>query len=574
MKISFKELRNGFNSSVNRFPVSLIFAFLASIFIIHLFENRNPDRFDGTTMFTLLLGIGTFFNVAIFLEQGEKSTLKSILVYSVGFLFLGINAYLIYTSKKNFAPVYGFANILIVHGVSAFIPFYKNPNQLRFWKYNQTMFSAAVLGIFYSIVLVGGITLAVFAVNELFNLDFDSKIYPEIFFSLLVLTAPFLMFGQFPKNISTLDISEPPQKSIRIFAQYILAPLSALYWLILIIYLVKISFSGTLPKGLITSLVLGYSIVGMFTYLFLFAFKDEVSWVKQYIRLFFIGLVPVLGMYVVGIGVRVNEYGMTEPRYIILGLGIWLLVMIVYFLFSKKKSIISIPVTLTALVIIGTYSPVNMKVVSAYSQLNRVKAFLTQNKLIDQNGKWKTTDSLSSKKAKEWFVFIEEVRYLVNNHGIQSIEPILTESEYSKLVKEEEKTKSTLNMDEVVQVLNIKSASGIELNDYFREKYFDHPTGPVPVNGKIHLNGNAEYFSDMNSKISSEYNGRMFTASSSVLAPLEEKLKAGKDLTWEDLTIEVKSKEGNWKMIITSGNYTPKPDGGVKINQINYYIVE
>jgi hypothetical protein len=49
---------------------------------------------------------------------------------------------------------------------------------------------------------------------------------------------------------------------------------------------------------------------------------------------------------------RINQYDLTINRYFVVIFGIWLLVISIYFIFSKKKNLMVIPAILTIFTII------------------------------------------------------------------------------------------------------------------------------------------------------------------------------------------------------------------------------
>ncbi|MBK8672284.1 MAG: DUF4153 domain-containing protein [Bacteroidetes bacterium] len=63
---------------------------------------------------------------------------------------------------------------------------------------------------------------------------------------------------------------------------------------------------------------------------------------------------PLIALLFVSIMKRINDYGITEWRYIGFVLGCWLLILSIYFIFSKSKNIFYIPFSLFIICILGT----------------------------------------------------------------------------------------------------------------------------------------------------------------------------------------------------------------------------
>jgi hypothetical protein len=103
--------------------------------------------------------------------------------------------------------------------------------------------------------------------------------------------------------------------------------------------------------------------------------------------------VPLLVLLFVSIGKRIFAYGITEERYIVLLLGIWLLLMSIYFIFSKKDNIILLPLSLFFIFLVASVGPWSVFNVSKRSQEDRLMELFTKNNII-QLGKLTQLDSV------------------------------------------------------------------------------------------------------------------------------------------------------------------------------------
>src|SRR5690606_24507962 len=126
-------------------------------------------------------------------------------------------------------------------------------------------------------------------------------------------------------------------KGLKIFVQYILIPLAIIYLLILYAYSAKILVEWNLPNGWVSMLILWYAVFGILAILLAYPLRDDTDnpWVRLYSRFFFVGLLPLILLLFIAVGVRIGDYGVTELRYYVVLLGIWLMMMALYFIFSK-----------------------------------------------------------------------------------------------------------------------------------------------------------------------------------------------------------------------------------------------
>ena len=164
----------------------------------------------------------------------------------------------------------------------------------------------------------------------------------------------------------------------------ILIPIVALYFIILYAYGGKILATWSLPRGWVSSLVLGFSVAGIFTWLLNFYLpeQDGSNWVRAYRRWFWWVLLPLTALLFVAIARRIGEYGVTEERFLVAHLGVWLAVTGLYFLFSKNDNLRFIPVSLAVFALLYAYGPFNAFAVSERSQ----ERILTD--LLKKNGRW------------------------------------------------------------------------------------------------------------------------------------------------------------------------------------------
>src|SRR5690606_3026557 len=120
---------------------------------------------------------------------------------------------------------------------------------------------------------------------------------------------------------------------------------------------------------------------------------------------FYLTMIPLIILLGFAIYKRVSDYGVTEERYILIILGVWLTGVSIYFLVFRKDNIKIIPVSLFICVLLGTYGPQGAASVSRQSQLRRLA------KLMDAE----PGEGASGEKASI-------VSYLVEVHGLPTLQ--------------------------------------------------------------------------------------------------------------------------------------------------------
>src|SRR3546814_11283061 len=99
---------------------------------------------------------------------------------------------------------------------------------------------------------------------------------------------------------------------------------------------------------------------------------------RQFSKFFFWLMLPLLLLLFVAIWVRTDNYGLTEMRYFIILLAIWLLALCLYFILHKSPSIQLIPISLFILALLSTYGPQSPFNLSKKSQQARLRIYIHQ----------------------------------------------------------------------------------------------------------------------------------------------------------------------------------------------------
>lgn len=293
------------------------------------------------------------------------------------------------------------------HLLVAFAPFIRKGNLNGFWQFNRTLFLRFLTSGLYAAVLYGGLAIALVSINGLFNVQINSATYIRL---LAVVFSGFMtvfFLSGVPKDFEALDKEEFYPKGLKIFTQYVLIPLMTIYLLILLVYEVKIIINWQLPKGLVSSLILGYAIFGILSLLLIYPIREKAGngWIKLFSKFFYVMMIPLVILLLLAIWKRVGNYGITESRYVLIVLSLWLLFITGYFLLVKAQNIKLIPISLCILSVLAIYGPQSASSVSKYAQINRLKKLF------------------ASKVQKDILQREEVVKYLVERHGLTAVQP-------------------------------------------------------------------------------------------------------------------------------------------------------
>jgi hypothetical protein len=437
---SLEKLTQGIRLSLTKYPISILFAAIAAMLLINITAAKWNDMEDlFAYIIGCAMGISLFFAIHTALQNKPWPGYVKGLVMVMG---LGI-LWLIVSDIKNqmdsgsdqsqAIQIFGYG--LLTHLVVAFLPFIGNFKINAFWQYNKSLFIRAFTTVLYTGVLFAGISGAILAITQLFDVDFGSKIYAYLWYIMALPMSVIIFCAGVPTDINELESSTDLPKGLRIFVQFILIPLVVLYLLILYAYMGKIIVQWSLPQGWVTILIMVFSVLGMLAMLLVHPYQHqkENSWVKWYTKGYYVALLPLLILQYVAIFTRIGDYGFTAPRWAVLAITVWLTWITLYNVFFKGRNIVLIPLTLFITAFLFLLGPLSHKSISISSQTAKINRLLTELNLV-KNGKLLVykdnpkTDSLMGE-------LYSATRYLNRNYQKTGLEPYLkypTEAEIQK----------------------------------------------------------------------------------------------------------------------------------------------
>ena len=421
----FREVFGKTDDVIREYSIVLVMAFVAAISTIcyTYFDGNSPENSFFYVKFGLVasLGISVMFALKILSQRVGKE----IVLQLVGIVFLIFFYFLLPVKEKQFTEVYAFLLIptfILSHLLVSFLPFVGKNLEFNFWQYNKNLFINIFLTAVFTGVLTGGIMLAIAAVDNLFDFNFNSRYYYNTFSFLSIFGSCFIFLLFNEKGLPYLEKKADYPVILKFFTQYVLVPLLLIYVVILYFYSAKILINWELPRGWVSYLILAYSVVGILAILLVHPLKQDStkSWVKIFSKIFYYTLVPLIILLFVAIFTRILEYGYTEPRYFVLTISIWLTTVVFYFIFIPKQTIKYIPMSLFAFGVFSlTFPYLNTFSVAKRSQKNELMTTLSQKNILE-NGKINFKKKISGEDADEIsdkFIFLSkrnENQFLLN----------------------------------------------------------------------------------------------------------------------------------------------------------------
>lgn len=449
-------------NSVKRFPITV---FISIIFVmVQIYINENAYQSDvireNYNRISMIVGLGIPLSLCIgFINEVffTKEKIKQILSYAVGFVIL-ILYYMFFLNEINTLSVIRYTGTIIFLLITFFyISRVRNKENYEFHVISVN--TSIAITFIYSAVLYFGIIAILFTVDRLFDVNIDGKYY---YYTFLIVTFIFgiSLFISKLDNIGKSFKGYDYSSALKILLIYIVIPLITIYTLILYVYFAKIIISWEWPRGLVSNLVLWYSALSVFIIFLITPIIEENKLAKLF-KIWFPKLVlPILLMMFMSMYQRVVQYGITENRYFIIVLGIWVTGVMLYFSLVKPLRNIVIPITLSLVVLNSVYGPLSALNISISSQNKRLNNLLTTNGfLIDGNLIKK--DNVSKEEQREISNIVE---YFSNRELLDEI----------KIFPQEFKTKE---MDNLLGFTFNPDIYG----GYRNEEYFNYYLDPMEI---------------------------------------------------------------------------------------------
>ncbi len=419
-----EELRQG-KEAFRRFPLSMTFAIMAAIFQcfwLHHDEamilNASPILFSAVSIIGFFVTTSSY----LYLETvREKENFHSLLIgtWMWNFLFLVVSGYRLAAMGKDGIDIYFAMPTLILFAASGLMVFCggKIHDERRFPAYVLVLIIEIAVAYLYAFVLFGALCLLVVGADVLFGIvDFSSAVT-----YLATLCFMPIMATIFLSRLGAVESGHSPYGAgihvINNLFNNILAPVLGLYVLLLYVYLAKIIVLRQLPTTSVVNLILWPMALAVFV-LFMVDHNRDRTAAYYFRKLMPSAALPLLGLMYYAWFLRVHQYGLTENRYMIFALGLWVAFAMIHFIVQKRELHMILPMILIAVLLVSVFGgPIGADRVAFRSQKKRLDRILAANHML-KGGEVVPSNNLSVKEKRE---IQEIVEYLTQHHDVSHV---------------------------------------------------------------------------------------------------------------------------------------------------------
>jgi hypothetical protein len=413
---------------LRRFPLVILAAAASTVAAILTTEDIGPDALRLRLLAVAGLGSPLFLTATLLAERARRAAWPRLAPHAAATAVL-LAVYLLWPGWSD--PVRGlrFAQLMIAALLLvAWLPV-AHSGPLAFWHYNRLLLERFLGSGAAAATLWAGLALALAALDKLFGVEVAETGYARLWFVAAFLFSAWFFVAGVPRDLAALQQRRDYQPALRAFAQYLLVPLVSLYLVILTLYLGKVVVTWDWPSGWIGWLVSGVATAGIFTLLLVYPISDdpEQKWIRAFARDFWLAVLPAVVMLWLALYQRVAQYGITEPRYFLLVLSLWLAASALYFRFRRGARMIAIPASLCVLAALSLAGPWGAYSVSAASQLGRLETLLVRHGVV-ADGRPAGAAPRRPIPSADRREISAVVRYVVTHHGTRRLTAWLPDS--------------------------------------------------------------------------------------------------------------------------------------------------
>ncbi|MEA5082725.1 MAG: DUF4153 domain-containing protein [Lachnospiraceae bacterium] len=387
----FKSLTN----AVVRYPVTQVFLLAATVIV---FVSINGEKQYGKQLLACAVGSLLCASFQGLYERFFSKEVTRFILMGCG-VIVTLGYFLILRSAPELSMEIGIRTavaILALFFAFIWVPVIKS--SISFNESFMAVFKAFFHSVLYSTVLFGGCCLVISAINMLiFKVNYNA--YSHTANIVFVLFAPIFFLSLIPiypgENSKDTDLEKMVlqeeiikratfcPKFLEILISYIIIPLTGVFTLILMIYIVRNILGQFWSNNLLEPMLVSYAITVILIYILSSGLENKFAVLFR--RFFPKLLVPIVLFQIAASVISIREMGVTHTRYFAILFGIFAVCsgIVMSLLPVKKNGIIA--AMLIGFSVVSIIPPIDAFSVSRLSQERTLKAVLTKNDMLNNN---------------------------------------------------------------------------------------------------------------------------------------------------------------------------------------------
>ena len=421
VKKRFQNKFDGIIKATNRYPLTMLLLLAAAVTSAIIIQ-QDVDHYVQYLV-TFLIGallsmVAQQIYERFFTKESERLLLMVGALVLAGAYFFAIypdDTFNLETGIKTGVTVFALLMAFI------WIPSIKS--KITFNESFMATFKAVFITVLFTGIIAGGISLIIFAVDNLLfsvadntiphTLNIVFTLFSPIFF--LSFTPPY--FGKKDTDLTTEQLTLREEKLQRavscpnylsILISYIIIPLTALYTVILLAYILLNIGGDFWTKNLLEPLLVSYAITVIVVYIL--ASHLDNKFAHFFRKVFPKVLIPIVLFQTIASIVKISEMGITYGRYYVILFGVFAIIAGIVFSFMPVRKNGLIVAVLLIFSVISIMPPVDAFTVSRTNQISLLKETLLENNMLE-NDTILPNSTISNEDKK---VITQTIGYLEN----------------------------------------------------------------------------------------------------------------------------------------------------------------
>lgn len=398
MKV-IESLRNKFEGliqAVNRYPLTLLFLLATAVVNAIAINNETEDY--SKYIFTFI--VGAFLSaVAQHIYERFFTTTSWRLTLMAGSVLLAAVYYFIIRSSSVFSIEVGTkTGVTMFALLMAFIWVPTIKSKITFNESFMSTFKAFFITALFTAVIAGGISAIIFAIDSLL-FPVDNNVTQHALNIIFALFTPIFFLSFTPPYPGKIDMDRSAEelaqsgekvkkaincpKNLGVLISYIIIPLTVIYTVILLAYVI-LNISGDFwTENLLEPLLVSYGITVILVFILASVLNNKFAILFR--KVFPKVLIPIMLFQTIASILKIQETGITHGRYYVILFGIFAIIAgIIFSFFSVKKNgwIAAVLIVFSA---ISITPPIDAFTVSRENLINLLEKTLIENDMLEDN---------------------------------------------------------------------------------------------------------------------------------------------------------------------------------------------
>lgn len=387
----------GFIQACKRYPLSVVFLVAIAGLNAYMIQQEADDY--TRYLYSFFIGIFLSATAQHVYERFFEKTMQRILLM-VGAIILTVLYFYTIGSSTDYDPETTIKTGIIFFALTfAFMWIPTINSKVTFNKSFLATFKSFFTTVLFSVVLYAGIGVILLAVDQLlFSLDYKVNLHclnlvASLFAPIFFLSGTPLYLSKQDESTQSLEEQADKQEQIEqelmvpkvleLLLSYIVIPLTAIFTIILLVYLLQNITGEFWTNNLLEPMLVSYAITVIIVYFLVSTIntKSAIFFRKIFPKV----LVPIVLFQTVSSVLRIQETGLTLGRYYVILFGIFALIAGIIFSVLPVRKNGWVAVVLIVFSLISILPPVDAFTVSRVSQTNLLKETLVKNNMLEGN---------------------------------------------------------------------------------------------------------------------------------------------------------------------------------------------